>query len=75
MLRKRLLKLFFLGILKCITGMTVHCSAMWWPFVTWGGFINISIFMSLSGLTLFNFLSSLYHGPGYLPLGWNPVNI
>lgn len=53
----------------------MHCSAMYFPFTTWSGFLNVSVFMSLSGLTLFNFLSSLYHGPGYLPLEWMPVII
>lgn len=54
--------------------MTIHCSGMWWPpSRSVGGFINSLIFMSSSGLTLYNFLSSMYHGPGYLPLKWKPV--
>lgn len=61
-----------IGIIKLVTGMTVHCCGMWWPSTTIGGFINTLCFMSLSGLTLYNFLSSMYQGPGYLPLNWKP---
>ncbi|XP_030761991.1 palmitoyltransferase ZDHHC6 isoform X2 [Sitophilus oryzae] len=55
--------------------MTIHCSSMWWPSTTFGGFLNTLCFMSLSGLTLYNFLSSMYQGPGYLPLKWKPENL
>ncbi|XP_023020428.2 palmitoyltransferase ZDHHC6 [Leptinotarsa decemlineata] len=61
-----------LGIIKLITAMTLHCSNMWWPRNTFGGQLNSIIFVSLSGLTLYNFLSSMYHGPGYLPPKWMP---
>lgn len=62
-----------LGIIKLITGVTLYCSSMWWPSTSWGGFLNTCSFMSLSGLTLYNFISSMFHGPGYLPLCWRPV--
>ncbi|XP_060523842.1 palmitoyltransferase ZDHHC6 isoform X2 [Cylas formicarius] len=61
-----------IAIIKIVTGMTIHCSGMWWPSTTLSGFFNTLCFMSLSGLTLYNFLSSMYHGPGYLPLNWMP---
>ncbi|CAG9765258.1 unnamed protein product [Ceutorhynchus assimilis] len=63
-----------IGIIKLVTASTIHCSGMWWPSTTFGGFINTLCFMSLSGLTLFNLLSAMYHGPGYLPLKWTPAN-
>ncbi|KAK9720390.1 DHHC palmitoyltransferase [Popillia japonica] len=63
-----------LGIIKCVTGMAVHCSSMWWPPATCGGLLNTICFMSLAGLTLYNFLSAISHGPGYLPLKWKPSN-
>ncbi|XP_076253049.1 palmitoyltransferase ZDHHC6 [Rhynchophorus ferrugineus] len=66
--------LIAIGIIKLVTGMTIHCSGMWWPSVTLGGFLNTLCFMSLSGLTLYNFLSAMYHGPGYLELKWKPEN-
>lgn len=67
---------FVLGIIKIVTGMTIHCSSMWWPpHLSIGGFMNSATFMLLSGLTLYNFLSSVFHGPGYLPLKWKPVSI
>lgn len=47
---------------------------MWWPpHLSIGGFFNSATFMILSGLTLYNFLSSVFHGPGFLPLCWKPV--
>ncbi|XP_056639609.1 palmitoyltransferase ZDHHC6 [Diorhabda sublineata] len=61
-----------LGIIKVITAMTIHCSNMWWPRNTIGGKINFFCFISFAGLTLYNFLSSVYHGPGYLQLKWKP---
>ncbi|KAJ8922061.1 hypothetical protein NQ315_008702 [Exocentrus adspersus] len=61
-----------LGIIKFITGMTIHCNNLLWPVHSTGGFINSAVFVALSGLTLYNFLSSMYHGPGYLHLGWKP---
>lgn len=53
--------------------MTIHCTGMWWPRNSIGGKINSVAFLTLSGLTIYNFLSSVYHGPGYVPLGWKPV--
>ncbi|XP_050315116.1 palmitoyltransferase ZDHHC6-like isoform X1 [Anthonomus grandis grandis] len=63
-----------IGIIKMVTGSTIHCSGMWWPSTTLGGFINTLGFMSLSGLTLYNLLSAMFHGPGYLPLKWTPAD-
>lgn len=64
---------FILGIIKFVTGMTMHCNGMLWPTHSSGSYLNSALFVTLSGLTLYNFLSSMYHGPGYLPLGWKPV--
>lgn len=62
------------GIIKIVTAMTVHCASMWWPPQnSIGGLLNTASFMTLSGLTLFHFLSSLIHGPGHLPPKWKPV--
>ncbi|XP_072399728.1 palmitoyltransferase ZDHHC6 [Diabrotica undecimpunctata] len=61
-----------LGIIKIVTAMTIHCSNMWWPRSTIGGKLNFLVFVGFSGLTLYNFLSSMYHGPGYLILNWRP---
>ncbi|CAH1989992.1 unnamed protein product [Acanthoscelides obtectus] len=61
-----------IGIIKLVTAMTIHCMNMLWPKETLGGKLNYGIFIILSGLTLFNFLSSMYHGAGYLPLNWRP---
>ncbi|KAK7871167.1 hypothetical protein R5R35_002409 [Gryllus longicercus] len=62
-----------LGIIKCVTFMTVHCSSMWWPPTdTIGGCLNSGIFLVFSLLTLYNFLNAIYEGPGYLPLHWRP---
>ncbi|CAH0554084.1 unnamed protein product [Brassicogethes aeneus] len=62
------------GIIKLVTGMTIHCGTMWWPPVTFYGFLNTMLFLTLSGMTLYNFLSSMFLGPGYLPKGWQPEN-
>lgn len=54
--------------------MAVHCSSMWWPPEhSTGGLINFCTFMTLAGLTLYNFMSAIFHGPGFLPLKWKPV--
>ncbi|KAL1508882.1 hypothetical protein ABEB36_003704 [Hypothenemus hampei] len=61
-----------IAIIKLVTGATLHCSGMWWPSATPGGFLNTLCFMSLSAFTLCNLLSAIANGPGYLPLQWMP---
>ncbi|KAG8228022.1 hypothetical protein J437_LFUL003657 [Ladona fulva] len=64
-----------LGIIKSISFMAVHCCSMWWPpSASLGGSINIGCFLIFSALTIYNFLSSIYEGPGFLPPGWQPEN-
>ncbi|PSN37480.1 Palmitoyltransferase ZDHHC6 [Blattella germanica] len=63
-----------LAIIKSISFMTVHCSNMWWPPAeSIGGLLNSAVFLAFSGLTLYNFMSAIYEGPGYLPPQWKPV--
>nr|CAD7263801.1 unnamed protein product [Timema shepardi] len=65
-----------LCIIKIVTFMTVHCSSMWWPpDKSLAGFLHLSVFLSLSGLTLYHFMNAIYLGPGYLPPGWAPENV
>ncbi|KAL1122363.1 hypothetical protein AAG570_003768 [Ranatra chinensis] len=53
--------------------MTVHCSYMLLPpKESLHGFMNTITFLMFSGLTLYNFLSAIFEGPGYLPLKWLP---
>ncbi|KZC09863.1 PREDICTED: palmitoyltransferase ZDHHC6 [Dufourea novaeangliae] len=62
-----------LGIIKVITLMTIHCSRQCWPpQESLFGAINFTLFFCLSGSTLFHFISSIYEGPGFLPLKWMP---
>lgn len=61
-----------LGIIKVVTGMTVHCGTILWPPNTGQGLLLTASFLILSGLTLYNFLSAVFHGPGHLPLKWEP---
>ncbi|XP_019871027.1 palmitoyltransferase ZDHHC6 [Aethina tumida] len=63
-----------IGIIKLVSGMTIHCCGMWWPSTTFGGLLNTLSFTSLAGLTLYNFLSAMFLGPGFLPKGWQPDN-
>ncbi|XP_059468335.1 palmitoyltransferase ZDHHC6 [Neocloeon triangulifer] len=64
-----------LAIIKSIVYMTVYCNRMWWPpDSSAGGALNFLLFILLSGLTIFNFLSAVYVGPGFLPNGWCPEN-
>lgn len=65
----------FAAIIKSVTFMTVYCSRMWWPpDKSLGGALNLCLFTALSGMTIFNFLSAAYIGPGLLPKGWCPVS-
>lgn len=62
-------------IIKLVTCMTAHCCSMWWPpMSSLGGFLNKSIFLTFSALTIYNFLSAIFEGPGYVPLHWRPAN-
>ncbi|KAK9880178.1 hypothetical protein WA026_010051 [Henosepilachna vigintioctopunctata] len=64
-----------LGIIKCVTGVTLHCNNIIWAGNSSTASMNLLCFMSLSGLTLYNFLSAAVHGPGFLPLNWAPDNL
>ncbi|KAF4532822.1 hypothetical protein B566_EDAN002673 [Ephemera danica] len=61
------------AIIKSVSLMTVYCSRMWWPpESSLGGFLHMCLFLAFSALTIFNFLSAIYVGPGFLPPGWKP---
>lgn len=62
------------GIIKIITLMTIHCSKQWWsPQESIPAATSFLLFFTLSGLTLFHFISAIFEGPGYLKLKWMPV--
>lgn len=54
--------------------MTIHCSRQWWsPQESLLGAANFLLFFSLSGSTIYHFISAISAGPGFLELGWTPV--
>lgn len=54
--------------------MTIHCSRQWWsPQESIYGAANFLLFFSLSGSTIYHFITAIYEGPGFLPLKWMPV--
>lgn len=61
-----------LGIIKSITIMTLYMNSIWWPPNTLGAFLNQSVFLILSALTVVNFVMASIVGPGLLPLRWKP---
>ncbi|XP_011158110.1 palmitoyltransferase ZDHHC6 [Solenopsis invicta] len=62
-----------LATIKIITLMTIHCSRQWWPPQdSVPGAVSFLLFFTLSGLTLFHFISAIFEGPGYLALKWMP---
>lgn len=62
-----------LVLVKTITLSVIYCSLMWWPpNESVGGLLSLTSFLFSSGLVMFNFFSAISHGPGYLPLGWEP---
>ncbi|XP_008549087.1 palmitoyltransferase ZDHHC6 [Microplitis demolitor] len=65
-----------LAIIKIITTMTIYCSRQWWsPKESLLAAANFLLFFSLSGSTIYHFMSAIYEGPGYLPLRWKPENM
>lgn len=63
-----------LAIIKSISFMTAYCSNMWWPPTkSIGGLLNSAIFFAFSALTLYNFMSAIFEGPGYLATHWKPA--
>lgn len=42
------------------------------PTQSFGGFMNLTVFLIFSGLTIYNLLSAMFEGPGYLPSKWCP---
>ncbi|KAL0281571.1 UNVERIFIED_CONTAM: hypothetical protein PYX00_002518 [Menopon gallinae] len=62
-----------LAIVKTVTGATIYCNSQWWPPAnSIGGALNSGLFLLLSSLTIINFFTSVYDGPGFLPLKWQP---
>jgi len=62
------------GIIKWVSCTTLYCGSMWWPPAdSLGGLLYMLIFLSFAGMTMYHFLSAMYDGPGYLPLGWTPA--
>ncbi|CAL8099320.1 unnamed protein product [Orchesella dallaii] len=60
-------------LIKTITLSVIYCSLMWWPpNESICGLLSLTSFLVASGLVMFNFFSAISHGPGYLPLGWEP---
>ena len=56
--------------------MTIHCSRQWWsPQESLLGAANFLLFFSLSGSTIYHFISAIVQGPGFLTPGWTPVII
>lgn len=48
-------------------------NSMWWPpNQSFGGFINQTVFLVLSAITVFNFVMASLTGPQFLPMGWMP---
>ncbi|XP_054263650.1 palmitoyltransferase ZDHHC6 isoform X1 [Macrosteles quadrilineatus] len=63
-------------IIKLVTLMTIHACNMWWPpYNSVGGFINKAVFLLFSGLTLYNLITAIFEGPGYVPLKWVPEDV
>ncbi|XP_032680406.1 palmitoyltransferase ZDHHC6 isoform X2 [Odontomachus brunneus] len=63
----------WVGIIKIITLMTIHCSRQWWsPQESIPAAASFLLFFCLSGSTLFHFISAIFEGPGYLTLKWMP---
>ncbi|XP_075216074.1 palmitoyltransferase ZDHHC6 [Lycorma delicatula] len=62
-----------IGITKLVMYATIHCCSMWWPpQKSIGGFLNIIFFLNGCAILIYNFLSAVFVGPGYLPLNWQP---
>ncbi|XP_052755491.1 palmitoyltransferase ZDHHC6-like [Galleria mellonella] len=63
-----------LGIIKLITWAMVHLIGMWWPpQESLGGALHAAMFLGFAAATLYYFLQSLLEGPGFVPIGWEPV--
>jgi len=64
-----------IAIIKWIILVTLYCNTMWYPPAdSILGFLYTSVFLMFSGLTMYHFFLASFIGPGYLPLGWTPVN-
>ncbi|PVD39528.1 hypothetical protein C0Q70_02162 [Pomacea canaliculata] len=67
--------LIALSVIFTISIMTVKCGLMWWPPTqSWGGALNMTVFLTWVLLTLFNYFNAMFRGPGFVPLEWKPSN-
>lgn len=68
--------LIALSVIFTISIMTVKCGLMWWPPTqSWGGALNMTVFLTWVLLTLFNYFNAMFRGPGFVPLEWKPVSL
>ncbi|XP_074596662.1 palmitoyltransferase ZDHHC6 [Brevipalpus obovatus] len=62
-----------MSIIKCITITTLYMTDMWLPFHRSPiALLNHLTFLSLVGLTLYNFFCAIFIGPGHVPPNWKP---
>lgn len=64
-----------LSVIFLISAASVRNTLMWWPIFTLGGVIHLMIFLLWNVLTLYNYLLAAFKGPGFVPLGWEPVSL
>lgn len=63
-----------LSVIFIITVVGFKCSLMWWPVYTKGSWINLTIYFTWLFLILYNYFLAAFKGPGFVPLGWEPVS-
>ncbi len=63
-----------LSVIGTISTSAVMCAMQWWPVHTFGGAVNMLVFLSWVVVTLYNFFTAAFTGPGFVPLGWQPVS-
>eukprot|EP00095_Tigriopus_kingsejongensis_P006239 maker-scaffold301_size216225-snap-gene-1.27 protein:Tk06239 transcript:maker-scaffold301_size216225-snap-gene-1.27-mRNA-1 annotation:"palmitoyltransferase zdhhc6" len=67
--------LFFLTVIIFWVSFTaLVCDTMYWPpDQSWGGYLNLMVFLMISSSTLYHFMAALLVGPGHVPEGWQPA--
>ena len=63
-----------LGIIAFLFVCAVLADIIWYPPDTWIGVFHLACFCSWVVLILRNFFKAVLDGPGYVPVGWRPVN-
>ncbi|ETE64455.1 putative palmitoyltransferase ZDHHC6, partial [Ophiophagus hannah] len=64
-----------LSVIAICSAMAIIDAVLWyWPLDTTGGSINFIMLINWTIMILYNYFNAMFVGPGYVPVGWKPMD-